>query len=245
MACSRCGCAACAGTGDTRKPSYGRRLERRGEVQRFFSLSAVQGIAAESGVRGDLLEGLERVVALEWEQFDAVLGMNGRAGCQDDLRRFSAYRCAQYLAFPHGLIPRVLAELEQAELSGRNLVEEKYARMMAATDPAEFNRTWANALPLTSAVKRGTLGQLRELLEPALAQAARDLPQTHRHARPDVSSAGAVSALDYFLAELEGYSLSTIFYLRDTLARRGAEANPIESSYVLAARLLEATEVGA
>lgn len=245
MACSRCGCAACAGTGDTRKPSYGRRLERRGEVQRFFSLSAVQGIAAESGVRGDLLEGLERVVALEWEQFDAVLGLNGRAGCQDDLRRFSAYRCAQYLAFPHGLIPRVLAELEQAELSGRNLVEEKYARMMAATDPAEFNRTWANALPLTSAVKRGTLGQLRELLEPALAQAARDLPQTHRHARPDVSSAGAVSALDYFLAELEGYSLSTIFYLRDTLARRGAEANPIESSYVLAARLLEATEVGA
>lgn len=245
MACSRCGCAACAGTGDTRKPSYGRRLERRGEVQRFFSLSAVQGIAAERGVRGDLLEGLERVVALEWEQFDAVLGLNGRAGCQDDLRRFSAYRCAQYLAFPHGLIPRVLAELEQAELSGRNLVEEKYARMMAATDPAEFNRTWANALPLTSAVKRGTLGQLRELLEPALAQAARELPQTHRHARPDVSSAGAVSALDYFLAELEGYSLSTIFYLRDTLARRGAEANPIESSYVLAARLLEATEVGA
>ena len=245
MACSRCGCAACAGTGDTRKPSYGRRLERRGEVQRFFSLSAVQGIAAESGVRGDLLEGLERVVALEWEQFDAVLGMNGRAGCQDDLRRFSAYRCAQYLAFPHGLIPRVLAELEQAELSGRNLVEEKYARMMAATDPAEFNRTWANALPLTSAVKRGTLGQLRELLAPALAQAARELPQAHRHARPDVSSPGAVSALDYFLAELEGYSLSTIFYLRDTLARRGAEANPIESSYVLAARLLEATEVGA
>ena len=245
MACSRCGCAACAGTGDTRKPSYGRRLERRGEVRRFFSLPAVQGIAAERGVRGDLLEGLERVVALEWEQFDAVLGLNGRAGCQDDLRRFSAYRCAQYLAFPHGLIPRVLAELEQAELSGRNLVEEKYARMMAATDPAEFNRTWANALPLTSAVKRGTLGQLRELLEPALAQAARALPQTHRHARPDVSSAGAVSALDYFLAELEGYSLSTIFYLRDTLARRGAEANPIESSYVLAARLLEATEVGA
>ena len=245
MACSRCGCAACAGTGDTRKPSYGRRLERRGEVRRFFSLPAVQGIAAERGVRGDLLEGLERVVALEWEQFDAVLGLNGRAGCQDDLRRFSAYRCAQYLAFPHGLIPRVLAELEQAELSGRNLVEEKYARMMAATDPAEFNRTWANALPLTSAVKRGTLGQLRELLEPALAQAARDLPQTHRHARPDVSSAGAVSALDYFLAELEGYSLSTIFYLRDALSRPDAGANPVESSYVLAARLLEATEVGA
>ena len=245
MACSRCGCAACAGTSDARKPSYGRRLERRGDVRRFFSLPAVQGIAAERGVRGDLLEGLERVVALEWEQFDAVLGMNGRAGCQDDLRRFSAYRCAQYLAFPHGLIPRVLAELEQAGLSGRNLVEEKYARMMAATDPAEFNRTWANALPLTSAVKRGTLGQLRELLEPALAQAARDLPQTHRHARPDVSSAGAVSALDYFLAELEGYSLSTIFYLRDALSRPDAGANPVESSYVLAARLLEATEVGA
>ena len=245
MACSRCGCAACAGTGDARRPSYGRRLERRGDVKRFFSLSAVQGIAAERGVRGDLLEELERVVALEWEQFDAVLGLHGRAGCQDDLRRFSAYRCAQYLAFPHGLIPRVLAELEQAELSGRNLVEEKYARMMAATDPAEFNRTWANALPLTSAVKRGTLGQLRELLEPALAQAARDLPQTHRHARPDVSSAGAVSALDYFLAELEGYSLSTIFYLRDALSRPDAGANPVESSYVLAARLLEATEVGA
>lgn len=245
MACSRCGCAACAGGGDARRPSYGRRLERRGDVRRFFSLPAVRGVAAQRDVRGDLLEELERVVALEWEQFDAVLGMNGRAGCQDDLRRFSAYRCAQYLAFPHGLIPRVLAELEQAELGGRNLVEEKYARMMAATDPAEFNRTWANALPLTSPVKRGALAQLRELLAPALAQAARDLPQAHRHARPDVSSAGMVSALDYFLAELEGYSLSTIFYLRDALARAGGGGNPIEMSYVLAARLLEATEVGA
>lgn len=245
MACSRCGCAACAGGGDARRPSYGRRLERRGDVRRFFSLPAVRGVAAQRGVRGDLLEELERVVALEWGQFDAVLGMNGRAGCQDDLRRFSAYRCAQYLAFPHGLIPRVLAELEQAELGGRNLVEEKYARMMAATDPTEFNRTWANALPLTSPVKRGALAQLRELLAPALAQAARDLPQAHRHARPDVSSAGMVSALDYFLAELEGYSLSTIFYLRDALARAGGGGNPIEMSYVLAARLLEATEVGA
>lgn len=192
MACSRCGCAACAGGGDARRPSYGRRLERRGDVRRFFSLPAVRGVAAQRGVRGDLLE-----------------------------------------------------ELEQAELGGRNLVEEKYARMMAATDPAEFNRTWANALPLTSPVKRGALAQLRELLAPALAQAARDLPQAHRHARPDVSSAGTVSALDYFLAELEGYSLSTIFYLRDALARPGGGGNPIEMSYVLAARLLEATEVGA
>ena len=92
---------------------------------------------------------------------------------------------------------------------------------------------------------RVTVVQLRELLAPVLAQAACELPQAHRHARPDVSSAGTVSALDYFLAELEGYSLSTIFYLRDALSRPDAGANPVESSYVLAARLLEATEVGA
>ena len=242
MACSRCGCAACAGTSDARKPSYGRRLERRGDVRRFFSLPAVQGIAVERGVRGDLLEELERVVALEWEQFDAVLGMNGRAGCQDDLRSFLSYRCAQYLAFPHPLIPLVLGEYVEAERTGRNLVEEKYARMMAVTDPDGYQRDWARRLGTPSPVRAAALRQIRALLSPALESAARELPQSHRHARPDESVPGRVSALDYFEAEVAGYSLGTLFALRDALGEQLKHTNPIALSYVLAARLGKATE---
>lgn len=237
MACERCDNAA--------RSSYGRRLERRADAERLLSRPAVVRVMGDRGLDGALQRDLCRVVSLEWEQFDMVRGMDGRAGCQDDPRRFLAYRCAQYLAFPHQMIPRVLAELERAELEGRNLVEEKYARMMAVTDPDAYRESCAQRIPEASPVKRAALAQLRDLLLPALADAARDLPESHLHARPDVSSAGRVSSMDYFLAEVEGYSLGSIFALRDALAHRLGHENPIESSWELAVGLLGAMGKGA
>ncbi|MCC6098780.1 MAG: DUF4125 family protein [Olsenella sp.] len=232
-----CACACREGSG-----SYGRRLERRRAMDALFSAPGVVDVMAGEGLGESARADLRRLVGLEWEQFDAVLGMNGRAGCQDDLRSFLSYRCAQYLAFPHRLIPLVLGEYEEAERTGRNLVEEKYARMMAVTDPDGYQRDWAQRLGTPSPVRAAALRQIRALLSPALEAAARELPQSHRHARPDESAPGRVSALDYFEAELAGYSLGTLFALRDALGEQLKHTNPIALSYVLAARLSKATE---
>lgn len=233
---------ACACSHREASDSYGRRLGRRRAMDALFAAPAVVGVMEGAGLGKAARADLQQLVGLEWEHFDAVLGMNGRAGCQDDLRSFFSYRCAQYLAFPHRLIPLVLGEYEDAERMGRNLVEEKYARMMAVTDPDGYRRGWAQRLAAPSPVRAAALRQIRALLSPALEEAARELPQSHRHARPDESAPGRVSALDYFEAEVAGYSLGTLFALRDALGEQLAHANPIALSYVLAARLDKATE---
>lgn len=223
--------------------SYGRRLGRRRGMRGLFSAPAVVGLLEGEGLDDAARETLERVVCLEWELFDGVRNAGGRASCQDDLRSFFSYRCAQYLAFPHEIVPRVLGELERAELEGRNVVREKYARMMAVTDPEAFGREWSSLLAPPSPVKSEALRQLRRLLVPALEEAAAALPVSHGHARPDESSAGHVSALDYLEAEVCSYSLGTIFALRDALRRQLGHTNPIARSYVLSGRLHDATEV--
>ncbi|MDP9858489.1 hypothetical protein J2S71_000185 [Olsenella profusa DSM 13989] len=221
------------------------RSERQIDMERLFSLPGVVMVLDEEGLGQASREDLCHLVALEWKQFDSVLGMNGRASCQDDLRQFFAYRSAQYLAFPHELVHPVLSELKRADDEGRNLIAEKYARMMRVTDPEIYRTTWARKLPIPSPVRKAALAQIRALLSPALDDAARELPQSHLHARPDRSNARTVSAMDYFLAEVEGYSLGTIYRLRDALGRQLPRENPIALSYVLASRLIDATEVSA
>ena len=226
--------------------SYGRRLCRRRGMETFFSLPDVVSVMGECGLDEQGRSLLQRLVTLEWEQFDSVQNAGGRAGCQDDPRPFFLYRCAQYLAFPHQMIPRVLGEFERAEREGRNLVEVKYARMMAVTDPSGYRRDWAARLGEPSPVKAQALDDVRRLLSPAVREAARELPESHRHARPDASSVGgSVSSIDYFMAEVATYSLGTTFALRDALRVQLGAENPVALSYVLSVRLLEATEANA
>lgn len=225
--------------------SYGRCLCRRLGIETLFSLPNVVSLMGECGLDDQGRSFLERLVTLEWEQFDSVLNAGGRASCQDDPRPFFAYRCAQYLAFPHQMIPRILGEFEQAESEGRNLVEEKYARMMAVTDPSGYQRDWAARLGTPSPVKAQALDDVRKLLSPALEEAASELPESHRHARPDASVDGRVSSLDYFMAEVATYSLGTTFALRDALRAELCNQNPIALSYVLSARILKSTEAKA
>ncbi|MCH4083610.1 MAG: DUF4125 family protein [Olsenella sp.] len=225
--------------------SYGRRLYRRRGIEALFSLPGVVSIMEECGLNEQGRSFLQRLVVLEWEQFDSVLNAGGRASCQDDPRPFFAYRCAQYLAFPHQMIPRILGEFEQAEGEGRNLVEEKYARMMAVTDPSGYQRDWAARLGTPSPVKAQALDDVRKLLSPALEEAAGELPESHRHARPDASTDGRVSSLDYFMAEAATYSLGTVFALRDALRAELYNRNPVALSYVLSVRLLKSMEANA
>ncbi|MBQ8212251.1 MAG: DUF4125 family protein, partial [Treponema sp.] len=42
---------------------------------------------------------IEKIVALEWKQFDRVKIEVGRADCQDDFQTFSIMRKSQYLAW--------------------------------------------------------------------------------------------------------------------------------------------------
>jgi len=84
-------------------------------------------------------EGLEkRIVELEWQAFDKVQNIGGRASCQDNWETFSIMRSSQYRTWQTELLEKWTDEFETAYKNGRNLIMEKYARMMESTDPEKY-----------------------------------------------------------------------------------------------------------
>ncbi len=86
---------------------------------------------------------INQIIESEWEQFDDVKNEGGRADCQDDWNTFSIMRKSQYDAWPYELLESYNRDLIRAEDDGRNLIMEKYARMMKSTVPeryAEFEK---------------------------------------------------------------------------------------------------------
>lgn len=87
---------------------------------------------------GKNMDMVEKIVQLEWKQFDKVQNEGGRAGCQDDLTTFSIMRKSQYLTWPEELLESFYNDLLAAEAKGWNLIMEKYARMMESTTPEKY-----------------------------------------------------------------------------------------------------------
>lgn len=80
----------------------------------------------------------KRIVELEWQAFDKVQNIGGRASCQDNWETFSIMRRSQYRIWQTEILKRWTDEFESAYNSGRNLIMEKYARMMESTDPEKY-----------------------------------------------------------------------------------------------------------
>lgn len=94
------------------------------------------------------MELLEKIIALEWAMFQLVQNEGGRASCQDNYPTFRIMRESQFSAWPDAVLRSYLSDLEQAEAEGRNLVMEKYARMMERTAPERYREISAYLPPL-------------------------------------------------------------------------------------------------
>lgn len=110
------------------------------------SLAAREREREEKGEWGPDREMVDRIVALEWKQFQAVENEGGRASCQDDAETFGIMRKSQYLTWDKETAESYLRDLEEAEERGWNLLTEKYARMMESTAPARY-AALADSLP--------------------------------------------------------------------------------------------------
>lgn len=84
------------------------------------------------------MDRIETVVRHEWDQFQRTENEGGRASCQGNWPVFHQMRASQFLTWPEPLLDSYADDLDEADRVGRNLVTEKYARMMASTAPQEF-----------------------------------------------------------------------------------------------------------
>lgn len=81
---------------------------------------------------------IDKIVRLEWAQFDKVKNEGGRADCQDDWNTFSIMRKSQYMTWNDDLLISYCGDLMDADARGWNLIMEKYARMMKSTAPERY-----------------------------------------------------------------------------------------------------------
>jgi hypothetical protein len=82
---------------------------------------------------------IDAIVQIEWPMFAGVNNEGGKAACQMDLATFRIMRISQYSAWGEELLESCLADLRAAQNQGRNLMTEKYARMMKTTFPDEYS----------------------------------------------------------------------------------------------------------
>jgi len=80
----------------------------------------------------------ERIARLEFEAFDQVKNLGGRADCQDDWFTFSIMRKSQYLTWNREMLMQYYYDFSREFERGHNLIEEKYGRMMESTAPDEY-----------------------------------------------------------------------------------------------------------
>lgn len=95
----------------------------------------------------------QAVIEHEWDQFQRVNNEGGRADCQGDWPTFHQMRLSQFLVWPLPLLESYAADLDETDARGRNLLTEKYARMMASTEPERYAREIGPFLPALDAAR--------------------------------------------------------------------------------------------
>ncbi|MBQ4537676.1 MAG: DUF4125 family protein [Lachnospiraceae bacterium] len=76
----------------------------------------------------------------EFEAFDRVQNVGGRASCQNDWGTFSIMRKSQYLTWDKVMLLQYLYDFEREDKLGHNLITEKYGRMMESTAREEYEQ---------------------------------------------------------------------------------------------------------
>jgi hypothetical protein len=168
---------------------------------------------------------IDSIVEAEWKMFQDVPNIGGRAACQDDLKTFRIMRAGQSASWSDAMLESYLDDLNDAKRSGRNLLTEKYARMMRSTSPSEYARIEhllqpidPEAIELIDQIVKIVLEWEQELLEkyPYIVKRGRPL-----FSRED--SIGVTSMETYLRGELSTYSIRTLALYLDHIQKEQSE----------------------
>lgn len=155
---------------------------------------------------------IREIIETEWTQFDKVQNRGGRAACQDDWKTFAVMRSSQFQVWTQALLESYRKDLRSAQKEGRNLLWEKYARMMERTAPSEYEAL-KDTLPVLSPEKL----YLSDLICAAHVlwqeELAEQYPRLTGHGRPirkENDGPGITSFETYLRGELLTYSVESL-----------------------------------
>ena len=174
---------------------------------------------------------MDEILDIEWDMFQSVQGIDGPASCQQDRKTFSIMRSSQLAAWDQATAESYLGDLRRAKAAGRNLMTEKYARMMQYTSPCEFRRIEGGIPPLESDAAP-LIERLSERSVRWMEELAAKYPYVGAQGRAIRSSGDnphAPSFETYNRGELATYSTQTLRLLEERYSQLEAEGeNPAE-----------------
>ncbi len=158
------------------------------------------------------------VVTLEWEMFQQVKGINGRASCQDNLETFVIMRSSQFESWDLDVVKSYLRDLVEARQVERNLVMEKYAYMMEETDPEYFARI-KHLLPPVTENARALVEKILMFYGAWVMEFAAKYPNIRKNGRTMDGAVigGRASLMNYLKCELYTYSERTLQLYVDSI----------------------------
>ena len=174
------------------------------------------------------------IIQDEWEMFQQVHGIDGRASCQDQYMTFVIMRGSQFASWPDEVIFSYLTDLEDAKSTERNLVMEKYAHMMKVTDPAYYQQIQSILPPISDDVM-----VLAEAITNQYMVWEKEVgiryPNVRKNGRAatDISAEGRASFENYLRCELMTYSARTL-----ALLMKYIQTHPEENLYLKSMELM-------
>lgn len=181
------------------------------------------------------LERAEAIVTAEWEQFQRVNNDGGPAECQGNWPMFHQMRISQFLTWPLPLLESYLADLTEAAESGRNLLTEKYGRMMATTEPERFADEIEPFLPELSPVRVAVQERIVATQVAWAEQFAARYPALGagmRVLRTEQDTLESTSLETYLRGELGTYSETTLTRYRQLVEATGREGGNLTEQTV-------------
>ncbi len=125
---------------------------------------------------------IEKIVRLEFDAFDKVKNVGGRASCQNDWPTFYVMRKSQYLTWNRAMLLQYYYDFNREYQKGHNLIEEKYGRMMESTAPAEYEQIKQH-FPYISPEKQAIIEQIVALQVEWMENFAGEYPRMAQNAR--------------------------------------------------------------
>lgn len=179
----------------------------------------------------DIDDLVTEIVNIEWRMFQSVPNAGGKAACQEDYETFKINRLSQMMSWSKDALESYLSDLTEAEKNKRNLLTEKYARMMQSTSPSEYARI-EHLLPSLEPEIPELVDRIVDIVLEWEDELSNKYPHIRSKGRPLRSSADtpfATSTETYLRGELATYSARTLgLYLENILKQKSENVNGSE-----------------